>query len=233
MTIQIYDLCGRDEGLRFSPYCWRAKMALHHKGLEYEGLPWRFTETDRLSASGQKRVPVIVDGDRIVSDSWQIANYLDETYPDRPMLMADPAARASARWINVWADTTLFAPLSAFAVKAVYQVLDPVDLDYFRTSRERRFGKSLDEVSSVEAQEAARATLTQVLRPAETALSEHSFLGGEAPYYGDYILFGTLMWPYVVSPSLPWADGTAVSDWFSRMLDLHGGAARRAVTVRG
>lgn len=233
MSIQLYDLCGRDSSLRFSPYCWRTRMALHHKGLPYDTHPWRFTEKERIAASGQQRVPVILDGDRMVSDSWQIANYLDEAYPERPMLMPDAAAKASARFINVWADTTLFAPLAPFAVAAVYAVLDPIDRDYFRTSREQRYGKSLEEVCSSDAQEAARTVLSQTLRPVETVLTEHKFLGGTSPYYGDYVLFGTFMWPYVVAPNPPLEAGSAVADWFERMLDLHEGAARKVPTVRG
>src|SRR3954447_20927262 len=86
MAIKLYDLAGADDDRRFSPYCWRVKMALAHKGLQVESFPWRFTEKDTIAFSGQKHVPVIVDGNRFVSDSWAIAMYLDEAYPDRPML---------------------------------------------------------------------------------------------------------------------------------------------------
>ena len=48
MTIQMYDLAGADPAVRFSPYCWRTRMALAHKGLAVESVPWRFTEKDRL-----------------------------------------------------------------------------------------------------------------------------------------------------------------------------------------
>ena len=43
--------------------------------------------TRKLSFSGQSLVPVLVDGGRVVNDSWNIACYLDEAYPDRPKLM--------------------------------------------------------------------------------------------------------------------------------------------------
>ena len=49
---------------------------------------WRF--------SGQHLVPVLRDGERIVSDSWAIACYLDEAYPDRPMLMDGAQGRSFA-----------------------------------------------------------------------------------------------------------------------------------------
>ena len=43
-------------------------MALAHKELEVETVPWRFTEKDVIAFSGQGRVPVLVDGDKVVAD---------------------------------------------------------------------------------------------------------------------------------------------------------------------
>ncbi|MEC9368466.1 MAG: glutathione S-transferase N-terminal domain-containing protein, partial [Pseudomonadota bacterium] len=97
MAIKLFDLAGKDDALRFSPFCWRAKMALRHKGLPVEEIPWRFTEKDKIAQSGQGRVPVLVDGETWIHESWKIACHLDERYPDRPALMATAAERASAR----------------------------------------------------------------------------------------------------------------------------------------
>jgi glutathione S-transferase len=44
-------------------------MALPHKGLAVETVPWRFTEKDELPRPNAGRVPVIADGDRVVHDS--------------------------------------------------------------------------------------------------------------------------------------------------------------------
>src|SRR6185436_6817693 len=86
MSRKLYDLAGADPARRFSPYCWRTKLALAHKGLGVETVPWRFTEKDVIAFSGSKLVPVLVDGDCTVYDSWTIANYLEDTYPDAPSL---------------------------------------------------------------------------------------------------------------------------------------------------
>src|SRR5690348_18398441 len=61
MAIQLYDLAGAEDDRRFSPYCWRVKMALKHKGLEFETIPWRFTEKDALAPYKSATVPVLVD----------------------------------------------------------------------------------------------------------------------------------------------------------------------------
>ena len=44
MTPVLYELRGRDDRLRFSPFCWRARLALAHKGIEAELVPMLFTD---------------------------------------------------------------------------------------------------------------------------------------------------------------------------------------------
>ena len=94
MAITLYDLAGVEADRRFSPFCWRTRMALAHKGLEVETVPWRFTEKDKLPQPNGGRVPVIVDGGQVVHDSSTIAEYLENRYPDRPSLFGGEAGRA-------------------------------------------------------------------------------------------------------------------------------------------
>ena len=42
--IRLYDLAGAHDDCRFSSNCWPVRMALLHKGLPFEAIPWRFTE---------------------------------------------------------------------------------------------------------------------------------------------------------------------------------------------
>ena len=69
MAIKLYDLAGAEADRRFSPYCWRTKMALAHKGLDFETIPWHFTDKSAIAFSGSERVPVIVDDETSVADS--------------------------------------------------------------------------------------------------------------------------------------------------------------------
>src|SRR5712691_1815235 len=100
MAITMYDLAGIEADRRFSPFCWRSKMALAHKGLAFETVAWRFTEKDKLPTPNAGRVPVIVDGDRVVHDSTTIADYLDEHYPERPSLFGGEIGRALTRFVR-------------------------------------------------------------------------------------------------------------------------------------
>ncbi|HEY5899308.1 MAG TPA: glutathione S-transferase N-terminal domain-containing protein, partial [Burkholderiales bacterium] len=69
MAIKLYDLAGAEEDRRFSPYCWRAKMALKHKGFDFETIPWRYHEKDVIKPFKSTTVPVLVDGNQAIPDS--------------------------------------------------------------------------------------------------------------------------------------------------------------------
>ena len=90
----LYDLAARDESIRFSPYCWRTKLALAHKNLSFETVAWHFTDKDAIAFSNQGNVPVLVDGETVIADSHEIAEYLETAYPNEASLFGDAAARA-------------------------------------------------------------------------------------------------------------------------------------------
>lgn len=230
MTRQLFDLAGADPEVRFSPFCWRTKMALRHKGLDFDAVPWRFVEKDRIAPSGQGRVPTLVDGGHWVHDSWEIAGYLDRTYPDTPRLMLDDRDRAAALFHGKWAEFSLHFPIVRLCILDIHAVLDAESQVYFRKSREERFGQPLEEFGAEPGK--ARALLLSALQPMEQTLKEARFLGGDAAGYGDYAVFGSLMWPYVVLRSEFLDTNTAVGAWFERMLDLFDGYGRSAKTAR-
>ena len=93
MAIKVYDLCGADDR-RFSPFCWRIRMALAHKGLDAEFEATHFTEKDKIAFADSKTVPVIVDGETAMNESWDIADYLENNYPEKPSLFGGDAGRA-------------------------------------------------------------------------------------------------------------------------------------------
>lgn len=233
MTIKLFELAAADPDVRFSPYVWRTKFCLMHKGLAFEGVPWRFTEKETLAPSGQDRVPVIIDGvhgDRWVADSWNIARYLDETYPDRPALMPTAAARASGRLTAVWAETAVHGAAFPLLLGHLFDRLAEKDKGYFRTSREQRFGKTLEQLTVTPA--VGVAGLARVLAPAEAALAVAPFLDGDKPGFADYALAGSLMWVWITAPVVPLSRDSAVGRWFETMLDLNDGAGRKAKTMR-
>lgn len=227
MTIQLFELAGADPDLRFSPYCWRTRLALAHKGLAAEGVAWRFTETARLAFAGSERVPVLVDGTHAVADSWRIAEYLDDTYPDRPSVLGPREGRAHVRFINTWADTMLHPAISRCVLTDIHAVLTEEGQAYFRQSREKAFGRPLEEVVA-DRDTTGVAALRAALQPVRALLRSQPWIGGQAPDYTDYIVLGSLQWPRVVSRFALLAGDDPVAAWQARGLELFDGMLARA-----
>ena len=92
-----------------SPYVRKVLACLELKGVDYEVDPITpFFGNDEFTAlSPLRRIPVLIDGDVVLSDSSVIAAYIDELHPEPPLLPAAPADRARARWFEEYADTRL------------------------------------------------------------------------------------------------------------------------------
>lgn len=223
MPRKLYELVGREDDRPFSPYCWRTRMALAHKGLNAECVPWRFTETEKIAFSGQARVPVLVDDGKTVFDSWAIANYLEDAYPDTPTLFDGLTGRAMAAFFNNWVDTAVHGALIRILLLDVYNQLGDTDKAYFRKNREQRFGVTLEK--AVEDPDGKIAAFRQVLQPVRLTLEKQPFLAGAAPRYADYILFGAFMWARGVSPQKLLERDDPLFAWRKRLLDAHGGVA--------
>lgn len=224
--LKLFDLAGADDNRRFSPYCWRVRLALAHKGLPVETVPWRFTEKDRIAASGQGRVPVLVDGDKWIADSWTIANYLEDTYPDRPSLFGGGASRALSHFYVGWADTVLHPAIARLILRDVFDRVHAKDRTYFRQSREERYGQTLEQV--VADRDKNLPAFRARLSPLRVALQGQPFLAGTSPLQADYIVFGSFQWARATSAFELLATDDVVHAWREHMLDLYDGMARKA-----
>src|SRR5579875_426998 len=198
MAIILYDLAGAEAERRFSPYCWRTRMALAHKGLAFETVPWRFTEKDKIAFSGQGRVPVIRDGDRVVSDSGVVAD---------------------------WTEIVLHAAIIRFVVLDIWRHVAAEDREYFRRSREERFGMTLEEC--VRDREARLPAFRAALAPLRRTVERQPFLGGDSANYADYVVFGAFQWARAISDFELLAEDDPLARWRGRLLDLFDGLARR------
>lgn len=226
MTLKLFELCGADPERVFSPYCWRIRMALAHKGLEAETIPWRFTEKQAIAPHRSDKVPVFLDGDQSVVDSWAIANYLEDSYSERPSLFGGEGGRAMARMLNWWGDIAIVGGLFPMIVADIPQHLKGPDLDYFRTSREARLGMPLENAAAD--RDARVEGFRKGLDPMRLTLKTQPFIGGASPNYADYIVFGGFQWARVVSPFKLLTEDDPVYAWRERLLDAFGGVARNS-----
>ncbi|MCV0397747.1 MAG: glutathione S-transferase family protein [Rhizobiaceae bacterium] len=230
MSIKLYELVGADPTRPFSPHCWKVAMALAHKGLEFESMPTPFTAIAAIEDGGHKTVPVLRDGGTVVSESFEIARYLEETYPERQSLFGGRGGEAATRFINQWAQRAVMAQLLPMILMDVHSTLAPEDQAYFRTSREKRFGKRLEELP--QGRDGRLAGLRAGLEPLRAMLALQPYLGGEGPLFGDHIVFGAFQWARIVSPFQVLEADDPVTQWFDRCLDLYGGLGRRVSPAR-
>lgn len=224
--IKLYELAGAEEERRFSPFCWRVRLALCHKELPFQTVPWRYTEKNGIAFSGQGRVPVIVDGARVVHDSWAIAEYLENTYPDCPSLFGGPQGKALSRFVSDWVETVLHPRVARLVYTDVYAHLHEKDKAYFRQTREAKLGMTLE--AFVANREQHLQSFHQSLAPLKVTVQRQPFLSGETPAWADYVAFSVFQWARCISPLplLEVEDLAPVALWCERLLTAFNGEAR-------
>lgn len=214
MTARLYDLAGAGD-LRFSPYCFRAKLALAVKGVAVETIPVPFTGIRSIGHGSFRTLPVLEDSGELVGDSFSIALHLERFYPDRPALFAPgEAGQAAARLAEGFMNLVLHPKLLPAMVLDIHNSLQAVDQPYFRHSRESRLGRTLEEV------QAGRAGKLEELRlllwPLRHALTGRAFLGGEHPMFVDAAVFGSIAWSVAIGTVDLLGDDPVLVPWFWR-----------------
>jgi maleylacetoacetate isomerase/maleylpyruvate isomerase len=81
---------------------YRVRIALALKGLDYEYVPVHLVKDEQFkesyaAVSASRLVPTLVDGDRVLTQSLAIVEYLDETHPEPPLLPRDAVGRSRVR----------------------------------------------------------------------------------------------------------------------------------------
>lgn len=218
MSPVFYERVGH-EGRRPSPFSWRIRYALAHKGIDFEVRPVRFADVETIRAvSGQHFTPIITDGDRAVHETWDIACYLEDRFAERPSLFGGDVGRGATRLINAWSDTQLNPPLRRVIYADFPAVLDAGDRAYFRSTRERDLGMTLEEACANPAEKLA--IFQQACAPLERTLSSQRYICGATPAYADYLVFSVFQMARLGCPKEVVAPGSAIADWRARMIDL-------------
>ena len=182
-----------DNGLSISPYVWRIRYALAHKGLLCETVSLGFTEISKAFNGRFKTVPVIEQGDTMLAESWDIAEHLDQAFPGHPALFAGPAEHAMVRLTDAWFSAEILRKIFFIYVLDIHNAARPEDRAYFRRSREERLkGRTLEQATAD--RDSQLPALRGALAPLRAQLSRFPYLGGphrimptisrSAPSYG-------------------------------------------------
>jgi glutathione S-transferase len=92
-----------------SHYVEKVRLILDYKGLAYRKIEVTpgIGQLDLMKMSGQRQVPVLKDGNEVIADSTAIAEYLEKTYPDKPIIPTDPKQRGLCLMMEQWADESI------------------------------------------------------------------------------------------------------------------------------
>ena len=223
--ITLYDLV-LESGCTISPFVWATKYALKHKGFEIDLVPNGFTGIKEITGGFSERLPVIVDEGHWVKDSWDIAEYLDATYPDRPRLVEGEGHKQLIKFIDQWTWATVIRPWFRCYILDYHDLSMPRDRAYVRESREQLFleGRKLEEVQA--GREERLPQVVPLLEPLRALLKDKPWLGGDAPDYGDYRVLSCFLWCASVAKIPPLHDDDPLRDWLDRGFDLYGGLGR-------
>ena len=229
MAMKLYELCGADETNLFSPHCWKTRLSLAHKGLAFESVPVPFSKVATVEDGENRKVPVLRDGDSVVEESYDIALYLEENYPDTPSLFRGEGGKALTQLIISWSQSQIHPVIARMSLMDIHDRLAPADKEHFRITREKLFGMTLEEFSQKMA--ATPEDLKKVMFPLENMLARQNFVGGDTPLFADYVLFGPLQWLRTVQGEAGLPQDGRIADWFNRLLDMYDGTGRAAAAA--
>lgn len=155
-----------------------------------------------MQLSGQRRVPVLKDGDVVVSDSTEIAFYLERKYPEPALLPDSPRDRGLCLLIEEWADESIGlkarqALVGAFNKNENFRtsVLPAETPDFLKTLVGALPGDVLDILGAGvgfggEAVKAAQNSLKQDLEALCLMLQDSPYLIGDRPTLADLTVAG-------------------------------------------
>jgi hypothetical protein len=137
--------------------------------------------------------------------------------------------RALAFFVTNWSATALTGGIIRLILTDIFDIVHPKDKDYFRESRERRFGMSLEDVTQ---HRAARVVeFRSSLQPLRLSLARAPFLSGNSPAWADYVAFGPFQWARCVSSFALIQPDDPVFAWRARMIGLFDQTANKVHVI--
>lgn len=189
-----------------SLFARKVEIALREKGLAFERVMVPFNQTtgydpkhpEVLALNPKAQVPVLSDCGLVLYDSTVINEYLDEAYPEPPLMPDTPVERARCRLDELYADEIMLQ-----ALRPLMHRTGPPSPD-----RDRRIAQEADALIAEEA-------LARHYEVLEQKLAGREFFGGRLST-ADIALFMSVLFSLRLGgPSL---DGyPQLSAWFARL----------------
>lgn len=169
-----------------SPHNIKIRLALKLKGLDYKTVAVQGFDgrEEVIKASGQPLTPVLLDGDKVIYDSFGIIRYLDANYPEPRIFSADRETQQAIQGWEKFALNELGAALGLVAGQA--------------------FSGQIDDDATKQANELFKGLVVKV----EEALANSDYLLGDTITAADLTVAPFLKYPACNAADYP--EGTPV-----------------------
>ncbi|KAF9438432.1 hypothetical protein BGZ76_007956 [Entomortierella beljakovae] len=177
-SVKLFELVdGKTRKISFSPAVWRANPNI----------------TAPTAPTLQ-----IAPGEGL-QDSLAIAEYLDEKYPDRPLIFgASPSEKKLQLFFQSYVQAKLHPAIMRLVFEGIYDMQDPENAHYFRTSREKSAGMPYQEIPGDRA--ANLKELIDGLGLIHNALKSSPWILGDTPGWADFVIASSFAWFSSCSP---------------------------------
>ncbi len=215
------------------PYCCKVKAVLDYKKIPYEKIevnPMTHEEMAGIpQAMKHDKVPVLMDGDKVIVESNDIICYLEEKFPPKPILAKSKEGMVEQeKWLK-YADEELVQILPGNIYRNLSEALG--SFKYItkvgKFPKWKRYYLALGGAiaMTIVAKKGMkkrgikdpRKALQQTLEKWEQALGPKKFMGGESPDVADLVSYGILnsvremkVWDFISSHK-------KTRDWFERV----------------
>ncbi|KAF9531769.1 hypothetical protein CPB83DRAFT_848699 [Crepidotus variabilis] len=211
MTITLYDIPSTVPGSSWSPNTWKTRFCLNYKGLQHktEWVEWQDLESTLVKigippsrkdhrSKPRYTIPAIFDSTTGVylSESFEIAQYLDRTYPDTPKIFPDNTAGLQRGFHQ--ALTPLVEPIKALILPVEATRLSSASQESFQQKMKDYLSLELGEEDKIEMWAELRENFGVVNGWYSLGNNPGPFILGEAPSWVDFVLGATFLWSKLI-----------------------------------
>ncbi|TFK45007.1 hypothetical protein BDQ12DRAFT_673949 [Crucibulum laeve] len=206
--ITFYDIPSQLPQKAWSPNTWKARYCLNYKGIPYRTEWIEFPDIEAKCSSlgipptshkfgkDHYTLPAIHDPTTGISlaDSIAIAEYLDTTYPDTPIVFPSGTAALQYAFLDAYLPT--LRPFWRFSLPVLADKLNPPSAEYFIRTRSAMWGKSIRDVlpsgeERVEEWKKAKESVG-IVDGWLKKNGEGPFIMGATPCFADFFVGGCL-----------------------------------------
>ncbi|MDA0917296.1 MAG: glutathione S-transferase N-terminal domain-containing protein [Proteobacteria bacterium] len=211
--IQLYDLCGKNN-LRFSPPCWNIKLCLLHKKIDFETIPVRFSEKNKIAFSGQGLVPIVKHNKGFVFESWNIIEWLEKNYTESK-LFKNESSKNFSYFLYFWTSRQLLPILFKIIAHEIPNILEGEDINYYIKTREERINGPITKFKPYISDNILE--FKKMISPVRKLIEKNGFISGKNPGLEDYIFYGNFRWVYSCSSCELLDTNDIIYDWYKNL----------------